>query len=138
MKFEEFIKIDWLHSIWQPCAERDVIVAATPEEFYEHIYQSPYEDWCVRDHDEARKFDSVVESGVRKAAEEAYLKAWSIYPSPEFCALLSDDVETIGSLILLNKGELRNFTRERLAWYARGRFPCGYEGQFEKGKWIIV
>src|SRR5689334_20128018 len=123
MKFEEFIKIDWLHSIWQPCVEKDVIVASTPEEFYEHIYQSPYEDWCVHDHNEAAKLDSAAESRVRNIAKEAYLKAWNVYPSPEFCALLSDDVETIGSLILLNQGDLRKFTRERLGWYAEGRFP---------------
>lgn len=138
MTFEEFSQIKWLHSIWKPHPDEAVIVVESPEDFYEQIYRRPYEDWCVQDHKEAEKLDPSELSRVTKVAESAYLEAWSVYPSPEFCALLSDDVHTIGSLILLNNGVLRRFTRERLGWYAGGRFPCGFDGRFPEGKWIIA
>jgi len=70
-------------------------------------------------------------------AKAAYFAAWDSIPHPEVCAVVSDDAETILTLLLSGKA-LAPFTRERLDWYLRGRAPWGYEGTYPNGRWLVL
>ena len=137
MHLSAFKQTAWLQNIWTPVADDAVIVVASAAEFYNEIYKPPYEAWCVEDHNEASKLDAAFQSEIQELASQAYLVAWAALPEPEFCALFSDDIDTIASLLIL-RTELKSFTEQRMTWYVAGRFPCGYAGEFPNGKWMIV
>ena len=137
MNLETFKQTAWLENIWAPVSDDAAIVVAGSRQFYEEIYKPPYEDWCVADHDRASRLGAAFQPAIRELARQAYLAAWNAFPEPEFCALFSDDIETIAAL-LVPREELRPFTEQRMRWYVAGRFPCGYAGEFPNGKWIIA
>jgi hypothetical protein len=142
-----FSKTPWLANAFQPECTAQImgsveevgpLLQSDPASFLAPPYTRPYEDWCVEDHEAAKGLTGAenVELAVQ-AAKNAYLGAWEVLPDPEFCGLISDDVETIVSLLLMPR-PLRAFTMERMQWYLRGRAPWGYSGEFPHGKWIIV
>ncbi len=67
----------------------------------------------------------------------AYLATWQILPVPEVCGLVSDDAETLATLLLAGAG-LTPFSRDRLGWYLAGRIPFGYVGEYPEGQWIVL
>ena len=63
---------------------------------------------------------------------------WELTQNEELCSLVSDDLRVLTAISEEHAGELSEFQRQRLTWYERGRFPCGYLGNFPNGKWVIV
>lgn len=137
-ELEVLCSINWLFAVRQPCHEPDVAVVPALGDFFEHVYQSSYEDWCVQDHHAAQQIPGEHRGAVEEVARRAHEQAWSRCPQPEVCALVYDDAYTIGALLLLTSGRLSLFTQQRLGWYQRGRVPCGYQGAFSAGQWFIL
>jgi hypothetical protein len=146
---DTFRQTQWLHLLGEtvPDAtaqcfgtliELEALINDDPDTFFAPPYSKPYEDWCVEDHRAAKALDSSFKAELSAISQHAYKTAWKWCPSPEFCALLSDDVCTIYSLLIITGNQLRPFTAERASWYVAGRFPWGYVGQFPGGKWIIL
>jgi hypothetical protein len=144
---ERFQQINWLENVGQPTAEAESfgsveeiirLIENDADQFFQPPYTNPYERMCVEDHQAAAEVEtSAVKERAREAAKKAYLTAWSRLPIPELCGLISDDVETI--IILLMKGKpLREFTKERVGWYEKGRMPWGYSGEYPEGRWIVL
>lgn len=127
----------WLAAVDDPLDEPGARVVQSPEEFFDSIYGSAYAALCVEDRRQAETMDEAHHETVGMVGTQAFDTAWEKYPSAEFCALLSDDVRALTGLLFLDE-PLRPFARERLQWYLRGRFPCGYEGSFPDGTWLLV
>ena len=109
-----------------------------PDEFLQPPYEKPYEDLCVVDHKKALALAARVNaSRVSKIARQAYVSTWKSIPVPEICGLVSDDADTLATL-LLAKTALTDFTKERLNWYISGRIPMGYIGIHPDGRWLIL
>jgi hypothetical protein len=108
-----------------------------PEAFLRSPYASPYESWCVEDHQTAARLPPELQPSAAALAREAYLAAWKFVPNPEVCGLFSDDVLTIYSLLLM-RSELSRFTAERASWITVGRIPWGYTGSFPGGRWLVL
>ncbi|QYJ70698.1 hypothetical protein K0H59_16965 [Shewanella sp. FJAT-51649] len=109
-----------------------------PDRFFEPPYSEPYESLCVSDHQQADRLKPQVASElVAQIAKAAYLETWEIVPVAEICALVSDDADTLATLLLAD-ATLSEFTQERLAWYLQGRLPFGYQGNYPTGEWLIL
>lgn len=119
-------------------SEVEAMVNDDPDKFFAPPYAKPYEDWCVEDHDAAARIDPQFLADVEAVAEAAYKKAWKWCPHEELCALISDDVSTIYSLLIITNNQLRPFSADRMNWYVAGRVPWGYIGEYPNGKWIVL
>ena len=109
-----------------------------PDAFMSGPYQDPYEAMCVRDHEQAACVAGQVDQNrVARIAQAAYLSTWKVIPVAEICGLVSDDAQTLATL-LLAQTELAPFSQERLDWYLAGRIPFGYEGAYPNGRWRIL
>jgi len=144
---EAFAGSSWLHAVGEPLrADADSFgnIAAIrryceddPDVFFRPPYTPPYEDWCVADHNAAARLPAELRDQAQTVARRAYLRAWDVLPSPELCGLVSDDVLTIYSLLLLNS-HLSEFTVQRASWLVAGRVPWGYTGDFPAGRWLVL
>lgn len=146
---DSFRQTDWLHAVGEDVpdataqrfgthSDLEALFNDDPDAFFAPPYSKPYEDWCVEDYNAAKSLDSQFKPDCSAVSEQAYKTAWKWCPSPEFCALFSDDVSTIFSLLIITGSQLRPFTAERAKWYVAGRVPWGYVGNFPHGQWIIL
>ena len=117
--------------------EEAFLVTDLPTIFAE-IYSASYEEMCLLDHREAESANTLAQERGVKAAEEAFKRAWARLSDSEFCGLVSDDVRTLVALMASGSVGSSLFRLQRLAWYERGRFPCGYRGQFPHGQWVVA
>ncbi len=109
-----------------------------PDEFLMPPYRESYESLCLLDHERAASLSCQVDSErASRIVRAAYLATWQILPVPEVCGLVSDDAETLATLLLANV-ELTPFSRDRLGWYLAGRIPFGYVGEYPEGRWIVL
>lgn len=140
---------EWLHAVGEDApnanaqrfathSELEALINDDPDAFFAPPYSKPYEDWCVEDHNAAKSIDSRFNADCSAVSELAYKSAWKWCPIPEFCALVSDDVSTIFSLLIITDSQLRAFTEARAKWYIAGRVPWGYVGSFPHGQWMIL
>jgi hypothetical protein len=145
----DFIKTAWLHAVGAPVdgatdslgslAEIRARLEQSPDDFFAPPYSSPYEDWCVGDHEAAAEIAKAHAAEIQGASKRAYLAAWQVFPHPEICGLVSDDVSTIHALLLApGSPPLSAFTNERATWLMRGRVPWGYRGDFPSGRWLVL
>ena len=118
-------------------SERAILVHGL-QEIFDGVYEERYERMCLADHEKAEQVPAQIAQSARAEAEGAYLRAWDIFPDPEFCALISDDVRSLFALKKQFSNSFNKFSSERLTWYEEGRFPCGYVGEFPLGKWVVA
>lgn len=73
--------------------------------------------YCQTHHNQqADRLKSQVASElVEQIAKTAYLETWKIVPVAEICARVSDDADTLATLLLADS-TLSELTQERLAW----------------------
>jgi len=147
---DEFSQTHWGANVGRPLNDRAADVVGSREEltalfqsdpdgFFAPIYSDPYESMCVADHAAAEALPNEHQDARRNVAEGAYKTTWEWSRVPELCALVSDDVETLWALLVMHGIEgLADFTRKRLHWYARGRVPWGYRGDFPNGRWLVL
>lgn len=111
---------------------------AQADEFLQSPYDNPYEFLCVLDHESASRLARKVDPHrVSAVAKRAFLTTWGTVPVSEICCIVSDDADTLATLLLADS-ELATFTKERLDWYLSGRIPFGYIGPYPDGKWLIL
>lgn len=144
---EAFARVEWLANVGQPESNARSLGAVEeilqkleddPDSFFEPPYTDLYEAMCVEDHKAAACLESTTpDPGVTAVARQAYLSAWERIPHAELCALVSDDVRTIMTLLVSGQ-PLRPFTVDRLRWYQKGRVPWGYIGIYPNGEWVIL
>lgn len=138
---EQFSQAPWLENIGQPHASAQVMGDFDEDDadsFFEPPYTDPYEALCVADHQAADQVRKTLRSKKpAQIAKKAYLAAWAHFPHPEVCGLISDDAETIMTL-LQAQAPLSAFTLERIRWYQQGRAPWGYLGDYPGGQWLIL
>jgi hypothetical protein len=144
---ERFKQTRWLDAVCQPDQfakvmgtqkEIETLLRHDPDAFFTPPYAKPYEDWCVADFQASKQLDVRYREEARDISWQSYQAAWAWCPHPEFCSLVSDDVETIFALLLITNGKLRRFTAERMNWFVKGRVPWGYEGEFPAGCWVVI
>jgi hypothetical protein len=120
---EKFKQTRWLDAVCQPDPSARVmgtqqkleaLLQNDPNAFFAPPYARPYEDWCVEDHQAAKQMDARYKEEARNISWQSWQAAWAWCPHPEFCALVSDDVQTIFALLLITSGKLRRFTAERM------------------------
>lgn len=109
-----------------------------PDSFFEPVYDSPYEDWCVVDHDESEKLKRDKKKEIEDFYSSVYTKLYSIAPIPEFCALVYDEVVAIASLLEMKGDDVSLFIKDKISIYKEGHIPWGYEGNHPKGIWIVI
>jgi hypothetical protein len=127
-----------LAHVGKPMSGEDAVVVTSLQEVFTEVYQASYEAKCVLDHKQAERVTTEIAIEARTLAMRAYQRAWQVHQDPEFCGLVADDVYTLTALLHHTNGYLTDFQTQRLAWIARGRFPCGYRGVFPFGKWVVV
>ena len=135
---QTFSQTDWLSSLWAPLHEAEAALVDDLESVLESAYAQPFEDLCLIDHQESQALEELHEETVARACKAAYLAAWTRTENPEFSGLVGDDVRAIASLLILRPDSLRRFTQGRLNWLIRGRFACGYLGEFPNGTWLVA
>ena len=132
MKFDGLLR-----DFGRPLADPSVIVVSSLEQVLAAVYEETYESMCSEDHMEVSRASGPVAERARLIAEQAYLAVWSKFQNPELCGLVSDDLRALACLSDSSHG-LTAFQTQRLSWYERGRFPCGYSGEFPNGKWVVA
>lgn len=144
---EIFKRTRWLYAVCRPDPlakvmgtqkEVEALLQHGPDAFFAPAYAKPYEDWCIEDFRSSKQLDARYKEAARDISWRSFEAAWGWCPHPEFCSLVSDDAETIFALLHITNGNVRQFTAERLAWFAKGRVPWGYEGEFPTGRWVII
>ncbi|VVS94255.1 hypothetical protein [Desulfoluna spongiiphila] len=149
MTLEEFKQIDWFFDLCGVTESRDEqsfgshealtsMLNDDPDSFFEPVYASPYEAWCVKDHEAAEEIVGAVKDDIEDWAEEVYLTLFERVPSAELCALVYDEVVTIASLMSAKEGAVGAFLESKIAIYSKGRIPWGYKGIFPDGVWILI
>ena len=116
----------------------ETMITEDPDSFFAPPYASPYEAMCLEDSAAAEDLDPNFESAADSVAERAYKTAWKWCPHEEFCALFSDDVRSLYSLLVITNGNVRPFSAERIRWYCVGRVPWGYVGNYPNGEWVVL
>jgi hypothetical protein len=144
---KQFSESNWLANLGQPDESADVLgsipqlqqmLEDDPDAMFAHPYNEPYQSWCVDEYKNALKIlPNASNAYTEKVAKNAYLTAWKRFPDSEVCGLISDDVQTILSLLCASE-PLSDFSKARLNWYVKGRVPWGYIGDFPNGRWIIL
>jgi len=127
-----------LEHFGEPLQDEGAILATDLPTILAEIYSAPYEAMCLADHREAETADSLAKEHAVAAAAEAFKRAWTRSSDTEFCGLVSDDVRTLVALLASGRVSSSPFRLQRLAWYERGRFPCGYRGEFPIGQWVVA
>jgi len=118
--------------------EIDGRLETDPDEFFRPPYETPYEALCVKDHELAASLTTIAHSKeIGAISKAAYLTTWKSIPVSEICALVSDDADTLATLLVADI-RLPPFTHDRLNWYLRGRIPFGYLGEHPNGTWLIL
>jgi hypothetical protein len=143
---KQFSASNWLANLGEADESATVLLQKDYENdadaFFAHPYADPYESWCVAEYEKALKIlPNARNAFTEQVAKNAYLTAWKQLPHPEVCGLISEDVQTILSLLTANE-PLSEFTKARMNWYIKGRMPWGYIvryiGDFPNGRWIIL
>ncbi len=127
---EEIVLRDFGHPV------DGAVVVNSLDEIFAHAYEPTYEHMCLADHEIV---NSLCGSAVRdiSAAEHYFKQMWEHCQNAEICGIYSDDLMALKALE--NYGyALTDFQRQRLGWYKKGRFPCGYRGEFPNGTWIVA
>ncbi|MDO8331944.1 MAG: hypothetical protein Q7T36_15875 [Fluviicoccus sp.] len=121
-----------------PVAYEDAHFVASIDEVLIEMYEQAYERMCLEDHAKAERCNSQSLKFAEEIAEKAYKIAWNVTGNEELCSLVSDDLRTLVAIASEAAEDLNQFQRQRIAWYERGHFPCGYHGTFPNGKWVIA
>jgi len=145
--FAQLLSCVWAANVGLPeslaktCGSLDqiaVCLETDPDEFFRPPYENPYEALCVKDHELAASLAPKARSKkIAAISKSAYLATWKIIPVEEICALVSDDADTLATLLMADI-HLTAFTLDRLSWYLRGRIPFGYLGEHPNGSWLIL
>ena len=137
-----FSASNWLVSLGEVDESATVLLLQDYESdadaFFAYPYAEPYQSCCVAEYEKALTIlPNARNEFTEKIAKTAYLAVWQQIPNPEICGLVSDDVQTILSLLFAEE-PLNEFSQARLNWYLQGRMPWGYAGDFPNGRWIIL
>jgi hypothetical protein len=121
-----------------PVAHNEAHFVASIDEALTQMYEQAYERMCLEDHAKAQKCNPHSLKIAEVFAEKAYKVAWKLTENEELCSLVSDDLRSLIAIFSEGPDGINEFQRQRIAWYERGHFPCGYHGAFPNGKWVVA